>query len=83
MALSDQDNRIIQEIVDAAGQCLSSKRCEGCPFRGICLPEFLNQPLSPESRLALALRVLSHQFLLGEDISAEDIKRDYSFAEKK
>lgn len=83
MALSEQDNKVIQEIVDTAGNCLSSKRCEVCPFRGTCLPEFLNTPLSPEARLALALRVISHQFLVDEEISAEDLKRDYSFAAKK
>ena len=81
--LNEQDNKVIQEIVDAAGQCLNSKRCPSCPFRGICLPEFLNEGLSPESRLALALKVMANQFLLGEDISAEDIKRDYSFIDKK
>ena len=83
MALTELDNRIIQEIVTAQGQCLSSKRCEMCPFRGICLPEFLNQPLTPEARLALALRVLSHQFLLGEELTTDEIKRDYSAANKK
>lgn len=83
MSLTELDNKIIQEIVTANGQCLSSKRCEVCPFRGMCLPEFLNTPLSPEARLALALRVLSHQFLLGEDLTAEEIKQDYTFADKK
>jgi hypothetical protein len=68
MALSTLDKNILEEIVETDGQCMSSKRCERCPFRAICLPEFLNPiPPSQEQRLKMAQDVLAHYYLIDDD----------------
>ena len=67
MALTDSDARILQQIVDADGNCMDSKRCQKCPFRAMCLPEFLVfPPPSPEARVKLALDVMTHHALVDE-----------------
>jgi len=73
--IPDKDVRILQEIVDKSGDCLDTKRCQACPFRSTCLPQFLNKPLSHNERLAKALATLTHYSLLGdEDMSlVEDL----------
>ncbi len=68
MALTTLDKNILEEIVVTDGQCMSSKRCEKCPFRVICLPEFLNPiPPSREQRLKMAQDVLAHHFLIDDE----------------
>jgi hypothetical protein len=83
MALSDLDKNILEEIVETDGQCMSSKRCEKCPFRVICLPEFLNPiPPSQEQRLKMAQDVLAHHYLIDSEVEVEDIKKDYKWDKK-
>lgn len=78
MSLSEQDSKVLQEIVDTQGNCIDSKRCPLCPFRAMCLPEYLNKaPLSTQRRLSLALEILSHQWLIDAEITTTDIKEDY------
>lgn len=84
MALSDSDKTTLEEIVATQGQCLDSKRCEKCPFRGICLPEFRirgGQP-TPKQRFDKAMDVLTHHYLIDEDVEVEEIKKDYKWEEK-
>lgn len=74
MALSNRDKDTLEEIVKLDGQCLDSKRCQKCPFRAICLPEFLNPvPPSQPQRLKMALDVLTHHYLI-DDESEIDMK---------
>lgn len=68
MALTKSDKDVLEEIVTTDGQCMNSKRCEKCPFRAICLPEFLNPiPPSQEQRLKMAQDVLAHHYLIDDD----------------
>lgn len=70
MALSKKDKQVLQEIVDLDGNCLDGRpRCEQCPFRAKCLPEFLNKERpTKHKRLEMAKRVLFHNIVLeGED----------------
>jgi hypothetical protein len=67
MALSAIDKNILEEILKTEGQCMNSKRCERCPFRAACLPEFLNPiPPSQEQRLKMAQDVLAHHYLIDD-----------------
>ena len=77
MALTTLDKDILEEIVVTDGQCMSSKRCEKCPFRVICLPEFLNPiPPSQEQRLKMAQDILAHHYLIDDDVDIEEHKWD-------
>lgn len=68
MALTNNDSRILQEIVDLDGNCLDSVRCKLCPFRALCLPEFLNPtPPTKEQRAKMALDVMTHHALVDEE----------------
>jgi hypothetical protein len=83
MALSTSDKNVLEEIVATDGQCMSSKRCESCPFRAICLPEFLNPiPPSQEQRLKMAQDVLAHHYLIDDEVEVEDIQKDYKWDKK-
>lgn len=67
MALSNNDTRILEEIVNLDGKCMDSQRCKLCPFRVMCLPEFLNPtPPTPEQRAKMALDVMTHHALVDE-----------------
>lgn len=80
MALSQSDTDILQEIIETEGQCLDSKRCIKCPFRAICLPEFLNPvPPSPPQRNKMAMDVLAHHYLIDDNIDVEDIEKDFKW----
>lgn len=77
MALSTLDKDILEEIVATDGHCMSSKRCEKCPFRAVCLPEFLNPiPPSREQRLKMAQDVLAHHYLIEE---VEDVEKEFTW----
>jgi len=77
MALNNQDIRILEEIVSTDGKCMDSGRCNRCPFRAICLPEFLNPvPPTPQQRKIMALDVLSHHALVNENLSIEEYQWD-------
>lgn len=84
MALSDLDKKILQEIVTESGKCLNSKRCAVCPFRAKCLPEFLNEEVPTESqRMQMALDVLTHHALIDEEMTTEDLEKDYEWHQKR
>ena len=77
MALSTKDKDTLEEIVSLDGQCLDSKRCQRCPFRIACLPEFLNPiPPSQPQRLKMALDVLTHHYLIDDESDIEEHKWD-------
>lgn len=83
MALSTSDKNVLEEIVQTDGHCMNSRRCDKCPFRAICLPEFLNPiPPSQEQRLRMAQDVLAHHYLIDEDVELEDIKKDFKWDKK-
>ena len=74
MALNKSDKQILEEIIVSEGDCLDGKpRCSLCPFRAMCLPEFLNMiPPSKKQRFDMAMRVLTHHCIIDPD-SDEDI----------
>lgn len=83
MALSTSDKTVLEEIVATDGKCMDSKRCQKCPFRAICLPEFLYPvPPSQPQRLKMAEDVLTHHYLIDDDIEIEEIKKDYKWDKK-
>ena len=68
MALSNNDARVLEEISTLDGHCMESKRCKVCPFRALCLPEFLfPNPPTPQQRAKMALDVMTHHALVDED----------------
>ena len=67
MALSNNDTNILEQIVSLDGNCMDSQRCKLCPFRVMCLPEFLNPtPPTKEQRAKMALDVMTHHALVDE-----------------
>jgi len=77
MALSQSDKNVLEEIVNTDGQCMESNRCKKCPFRAICLPDFLNvNPPTQPQRLKMAQDVLTHHYLLDEDSHQEFNQRE-------
>lgn len=83
MALTTTDKEVLEEIVDTNGQCLDAKRCYKCPFRVICLPEFLNPiPPSEPQRLKMAMDVLTHHYLIDDEVEVEEIKKDFKWDKK-
>lgn len=75
MSLSKIDRDTLEEIVTLEGHCLDSKRCQRCPFRAICLPEFLNPiPPSEPQRLQMAQDILTHHYLIDDTVEVEDYK---------
>ena len=77
MALSVSDRNTLEEIVQLDGQCLDSKRCQRCPFRAMCLPEFLNVvPPSEPQRLKMAQDILTHYYLIDDQVEIKDHKWD-------
>lgn len=78
MAISNGDKDVLEEIVAANGNCMDSKRCARCPFRAICLPEFLNTVTpSPEQRLKMSQDVLAHHYLIDDEVGIAEIQRDF------
>ena len=83
MSLSISDKNILEEIAITDGKCMDSKRCQKCPFRAICLPEFLNPvPPSQPQRLKMAQDVLAHHYLIDDEVEIEEIKKDYKWDKK-
>jgi hypothetical protein len=67
MALNNTDIETLQQIVNLRGNCLDSKRCSSCPFRGICLPDFIRSGMpSKEKRLRRAEEVLTFHHIFGD-----------------
>ncbi len=81
MSLSNSDKNTLEEIVVLNGQCLDSRRCQRCPFRAMCLPEFLNPvPPSPPKRLKIAQDVLTHYYLIDSDM---EIDQEHKWDDQK
>jgi hypothetical protein len=77
MALSKNDTDILEKIVELDGNCIDSKRCKVCPFRAMCLPEFVYpNPPSQEQRRKMAMDVLTHHALMDEDTQVTEFKWD-------
>jgi hypothetical protein len=77
MALSNQDIKTLEEIVSTDGKCMDSMRCMKCPFRAMCLPEFLNPvPPTTQQRKIMAIDVLSHHALVDENLIIEEYRWD-------
>jgi hypothetical protein len=67
MELSTNDTTILEQIVNLDGECMDSQRCKLCPFRVMCLPEFLNPtPPTTSQRAKMALDVMTHHALVDE-----------------
>ena len=75
MALSNKDKHLLQEILLLEGKCMESNRCMECPFRAMCLPDFLN-PIPPTTaqRDRMAGDILINDALLDEEIVFSDYK---------
>lgn len=83
MALSKQDALVLDEVVNLDGKCMDSVRCPKCPFRAMCLPEFLNPvPPTAQQRAKMALDVLMHHALVDETLTEDDIKKDFRWDKK-
>ena len=81
MALNNKDTESLQEIVDLDGNCMNSARCTKCPFRAMCLPEFLNpNPPTTNQRAKMALDVLTHHSLLEEEVDAKSIQMEFAWS---
>jgi len=77
MALNSEDVEILEQIIELDGKCMESQRCSKCPFRGICLPEFLNTvPPTTQQRSRMAVDVLMHHTLMGGDVEVQEYKWD-------
>lgn len=69
MKLTDEQRKILEDIVSVDGKCLSSRRCRLCPMRSKCLPKFLTTfPPSTTSRQRTALDILAHDYLIDVDL---------------
>ena len=78
--LNSNDEKILQEIIDLDGKCLDSKRCQGCPFRAVCLPEFLYPvPPTQQQRLRIALDVLANQSILGDSTESSAVQSSHGW----
>jgi hypothetical protein len=64
MKLSDSNKLILEEIVVLEGNCLKRERCEKCPFKMSCLPEFLNTAPTKNQRLEMALDLITRDIIL-------------------
>ena len=83
MALTDQDITVLQDIVALEGKCMDSNRCKACPFRSMCLPEFLNSnPPTSSQRSQLAMDVLTHHALVDSELSLDELSNDYRWSKK-
>lgn len=85
MGLNNTDIDVLQQIVTEEGDCLLSSRCRRCPFRGTCLPEFIQSKMpSKQKRLQRAEDVLIFHHLLGEDSEQKEqpLKRPSSKKQK-
>lgn len=83
MALSQSDKDTLEEIVQVNGECLNSKRCQLCPFRVNCLPEFLNPvPPSEPQRLKMAQDILTHYYLIDDEMEINELQKDHVWDKK-
>ena len=69
MYLSKNDTALLEQIVELEGKCMDSQRCKLCPFRGMCIPEFIYpNPPTQQQRSQMAMNVLTHHSLLEEEL---------------
>lgn len=78
MSLIKNDALILEQIVELEGKCMDSQRCKQCPFRGMCIPEFIYpNPPTQQQRAQMALNVLAHHALVDEeDLVPQDFQWD-------
>lgn len=77
MALNNQDIVVLEQIVALSGKCMESSRCSKCPFRSMCLPEFLfTNPPTPNQRYKIAMDILAHHSIMGGDVEVKDYRWD-------
>jgi hypothetical protein len=75
--LSNNDISILEQIIEKNGNCMLYSRCTACPFRALCLPEFLNPiPPSAQQRKNMAIDILAHHSIIGEDIEVQSYRWD-------
>lgn len=75
MALQKEDEQVLEEILELAGDCLLKERCVRCPFRSKCLPEFLNPSPPPKNeRFYMALDVIALSVLVDPNIDPSKVK---------
>lgn len=70
LVLELAEDIVLEEIVKLEGDCLKRERCEKCPFRTQCLPEFLVTPKLPPTknqRLQMALDSIARNIVLGDE----------------
>lgn len=80
MALSKNDATVLEQIVMLDGKCMDSQRCKLCPFRGMCIPEFIYpNPPTQSQRQQMALNVLAHHALVDEE---ELIPKEFQWDKK-
>lgn len=73
--ITKKDRQILDEIINLEGKCLSSSRCLECPFKALCLPQFLAPaPLPQYKRLKMAVDVIAYNDLLGDSDIPLDVK---------
>lgn len=78
MPLSENDKSIMEEIISVEGKCMSATRCAKCPFRAMCLPEFIYpNPPSPTQRKRMAVDILTHHELIDDQLTVEELKEEY------
>ena len=78
MALSDSDKKVMQQIVDLEGKCMKAERCNKCPFRAMCLPEFIYpNPPTQSQRMKMAMDILVHHELIDNELTVEELKEEY------
>ena len=83
MSLSTSDKNVLEEIVKTDGKCMDSKRCQRCPFRVNCLPEFLNPvPPSQPQRLKMAQDILVHHYLIDDEAEMEELQKEFKWDKK-
>ena len=75
MSLRKEDASALQKIVELEGKCLRADLCLQCPFRSMCLPEFLNpHPPTRSQRLNMALDILTHHALMDPEVDFSKVK---------
>ena len=68
MSLNKSDTDVLEQIVQLDGDCMDSQRCKLCPFRGMCLQEFIYpNPPTQSQRQQMALNVLTHHALVDDE----------------
>jgi hypothetical protein len=73
MSLTKNDKEVLEEIIEKEGDCLEQGMCQKCPFRSMCLPEFVYvDPPTKNQRFTMALDVITHNTLMDAEIDLDD-----------